>query len=364
MTIRHGTLHDGVGRAQVAAYLAEAASNEVVSRFTTAPTVRVVAGTTARERRIVSDAIETVNLFLPLDMRIGVPVTGRSAGTANTINVEFLPCAEYSRCGRAAATTFSAISRDAQGEQTSRRADIQFSRDSHSYGDDERAHILMVHELLHALGVDNHVSTRFASIMQASNHYAFATISTLAAIDREALRALYGRLDPGDDPTDFGPWSSTTVHLVGDGPHADFGVALRNGYAEPWVSGAEPRTTLSGNSTLTGTVTWAGALLGFSAERPVAGDASIAVRLGTLTGAADFTALESWAAGSAPGAAGTGAVWLDGDLGYSIAVAGNTFRETGGDAGRLTGIFTGAAHEGAAGTLERSDLTAAFGASR
>ena len=39
-------------------------------------------------------------------------------------------------------------------------------------------------------------------------------------------------------------------------------------------------------------------------------------------------------------------------------------RETGGDAGRLTGLFTRAAHEGAAGTLERSDLTAVLGASR
>ena len=55
-----------------------------------------------------------------------------------------------------------------------------------------------------------------------------------------------------------------------------------------------------------------------------------------------------------PGAAGTGTQWLDGDLGYAIAVRGNTFAETGGDDGRLTGIFTGQSHEGAAGTLERS----------
>ena len=56
--------------------------------------------------------------------------------------------------------------------------------------------------------------------------------------------------------------------------------------------------------------------------------------------------------------------WGDGDLAYRISVRGNTFRETGGDAGRVTGIFTGRSHEGAAGTLERSDLTAAFGATR
>ena len=100
------------------------------------------------------------------------------------------------------------------------------------------------------------------------------------------------------------------------------------------------------------------------------------VNLTALTGTADFTALETWGPNVAPGAAGTGTMWLDGDLGYTIAVRGGTtppgqaghlsyvFRETGGDAGRLTGIFTGQNHEGAAGTLERTDLTAAFGATR
>ena len=106
-----------------------------------------------------------------------------------------------------------------------------------------------------------------------------------------------------------------------------------------------------------------GTLLGFTpAAAPVAGDAEIGVDLGTLTGSADFENLETWP--TAPGEPGTGTQWLDGDLGYTIAVTGNTFRETGGDDGRLTGIFVGRSHEGAAGTLERSDLTAAFGASR
>ncbi len=106
-------------------------------------------------------------------------------------------------------------------------------------------------------------------------------------------------------------------------------------------------------------------MLGFTpGANPVAGDAAIGVHLATLTGRADFTSLEQWAAGQAPGDVGTGAVWGDGGLGYSIAVTGNTFRQTGGDAGTLTGIFTGRNHEGAAGTLERRDLTAAFGGSR
>ena len=83
-----------------------------------------------------------------------------------------------------------------------------------------------------------------------------------------------------------------------------------------------------------------------------------------LTGEADFTELETWTAGAMPSEAGAGTTWGDGDLLYSIIVTGNTFRQIGGDEGRLTGIFVGAEHQGAAGTLARSDLTAAFGAER
>lgn len=132
-----------------------------------------------------------------------------------------------------------------------------------------------------------------------------------------------------------------------------------------WAYGIRPTTTLANNRRLSGSATWTGALLGLtSSAEAVAGDAAIGVNLATMTGTADFTALEKWTARSAPGAAGTRTQWLHGDLGYTIAVPGNAFTRTGGDAGTLTGIFTGRSHEGAAGTLDRADLTAAFGASR
>ena len=179
------------------------------------------------------------------------------------------------------------------------------------------------------------------------------------------MQTLYGRLRHGDEAATFGSWNSSTLHVHGNGPHVGFGVALTNGYVEPWAYGYAPSTDLANNRNLSDSATWEGALLGLTpSAEAVAGDAEIGVNLGTLAGRADFTSLETWAAEAAPGEAGTGTTWLDGDLGYLIAVAGNTFRETGGDAGRLTGIFTGASHEGVAGTLERSDLTAAFGASR
>lgn len=85
------------------------------------------------------------------------------------------------------------------------------------------------------------------------------------------------------------------------------------------------------------------------------GNASVTVNMISLTGRVDFTGLEFWR---------TDTVWGDGDLTYSIALRGNTFKQTGGDAGILTGIFVGQSHEGAAGTHERNDLTAAFGGLR
>ena len=57
-------------------------------------------------------------------------------------------------------------------------------------------------------------------------------------------------------------------------------------------------------------------------------------------------------------------MWGDGDLGYTIAVNGNTFVQTGGDTGTVTGAFLGRAHEGMGGVLERNDLSAGFGGKR
>ena len=112
-------------------------------------------------------------------------------------------------------------------------------------------------------------------------------------------------------------------------------------------------------------VSWSGRLLGLTPQAEVvAGAADLTVELATLAGRMDFTRLESWAAHAAPGAIGTGTIWGDGDLSYGIDVRGNSFVQTGGDAGILTGVFFGASHEGMGGVLERDDLSAGFGGNR
>lgn len=196
----------------------------------------------------------------------------------------------------------------------------------------------------------------------------------LPNIDSEALLAAYTKLEPGALPEDLsaeslGPWEDTSFHLRGDlefaGGEAAFGVALRNGLARPWASGPAPLAALENNSALFGTVSWNGALLGLTpSAETVAGQARLAVELSTLDGRLDFTGLERWGVKVAPGKAGSGTNWGDGDLEYAVEIQGNSFYRTGGDDGEFAGAFFGAAHEAMGGVLERSDLTAGFGGTR
>ncbi len=378
--IRHGRLSDGVGEQVVSAYLAEAV-NGVVQRYGSPPLLRIIGPASAFDMDRTIRAVQLVNAALPEGARVQVvsPAPGFSLRDnvseggyfqgpgetrENAIDVEFVPENKYRRGEHSAAVTW--------GWPVGQYAYIQFNMGANSYSRDHEAVTLLAHEIMHALGVSSHVSAIFASIMEGTGaiHHAEQDgvrkpLSLLYPVDREALQALYGRLDRGDDPTDFGPWEATTLRIDGNGPHANFGVALRNGYAEPWAYGLRPTTTLANNRSLSGSATWTGALLGLTpSAESVAGDAEVGVNLATMRGTAQFTALESWTARSAPSGVGSGTQWLDGDLAYTISVRGNSFKQTGGDTGILTGIFVGRSHEGAAGTLERSDLTAAFGASR
>ena len=80
------------------------------------------------------------------------------------------------------------------------------------------------------------------------------------------LVAFDSLMDGGDDPgpSPVGPWSSSSMHIAGNGPAANFGVALRNGYAEAWAHEIRPTTTLARNRGLSGQATWEGTLVGLT----------------------------------------------------------------------------------------------------
>ena len=231
----------------------------------------------------------------------------------------------------------------------------------------------MVHELLHVLGFLGHNDqTRFSdSIMRGLT---LLYIDHLPVIDGEALIAAYSRFEPGTSSDELsvenlGSWDDTSFHLRGDAAfssgNAAFGVASRNGLAQPWAFGPTPWTDLADNPILSETVMWSGRLLGFTpAVEAVGGAADLAVELETLDGQLDFTELEHWATNADLGPVGSGSIWGDGDLQYLLNVHGNTFVQSGGDEGTVTGAFFGPVHEAMGGVLERTDLTAAFGGTR
>ena len=230
----------------------------------------------------------------------------------------------------------------------------------------------LAHELLHALGrghADPAANPESIMLLRASEtdpgFY-------LYPLDRAALQAVYGRLEPGDGIyaiyTELEDWDARSIHVrATQGSEGDgvFGVRLQNGLPQPWAMGTAPFFNVAENTRLGGTASWDGRLVGLTpGAEAVAGDAGMTVDLSTLNGMLSFTNLERWAPDAPPGAIGTGTVWGDGDLSYLIHIEGNLFTQIGGDDGLVAGAFFGRAHEAMGGTLRRNDLGAAFGGTR
>ncbi|MCY4489669.1 MAG: hypothetical protein OXF11_21520 [Deltaproteobacteria bacterium] len=251
----------------------------------------------------------------------------------------------------------------------------------------------IVHQLLQTLGRNPVDGTLFPNTVM-KNPPDRVPWHVLHRLDREALLAVYGWLEPGTRTEtifeELGAWSEESVHLVGklvipsgDPPcvdysdcasllppiRIDFGVAARNGLVQPWVTGLHSPDLRKDPWSSDRVLTWSGYLLGFTpANRSVAGAARLTVDTESLDGELELSDLESWTA--KPGAFytgvrfGTGNPWGDGNLEYTITVRGNTFVQTGGDEGVVTGVFMGPYHNGMGGVLKREDLTAAFAGER
>lgn len=100
---------------------------------------------------------------------------------------------------------------------------------------------------------------------------------------------------------------------------------------------------------------WTGTLAGLTpAGETVLGSVRLQVDLDTLAGDLRFDQLTL----------DDGAAWNDGDLDYGVRMIENRFVRTSGDAGTIDGRFYGSQHQVMGGTLERQDLTAAFGGKR
>ena len=399
--VSYGTVEDGVGAEELRAYLEADASSLTNEQYPDGytrrfgarpPVVRVAEGATAELIGETVRAVQLINASLPHDWRLRVsddpgpddlfrPADGE-------ILVEFAALEEWShpdeqpdgRVGLARWWSEGIRADEAPHPWifTTVSGHVWIDHTRHTGRDLLET---LVHELLHSLGRRHPDASRFPDTIMSTLHPESGERigssgplgHVLHPLDREALHAVYGRIKPSAAPhriaDDLGSWAATSHHIRGvvhvPGGDIAFGVAWNNGLSRPWTSGLKPATTPASNPELSGSASWSGRLLGFtSAMDSVGGEARLDVDLESLTGRLNLTGLETWAAHMPPGEVGTGTAWGGGDLAYSIAIRGNTFSQSGGDEGVVTGVFFGPTHEGMGGTLQRDDLTASFAGTR
>ena len=394
--IAYGIDNPGVGRSTLLSELQDDIREGVghIDRWRDPPTVRVAHGTPDYLIDDVNYAIQMINTALPPDWQIGFDSRPAPAGS-NTeapgeIFISFAPRGLWPAAwqeGTSVAALGASWRRDFDPDGSIRTAPIWIDPNHPAHLHVETGGIQMedtlVHEILHSLGREHPVPLygRTDTIMS----YSYDSLPfVLSQLDQEMLLATYGRLQPGttlfDVASDLGPWDDTATHILGGltvPNHPDsllsedvtlFGVRLMNGRAMPWAVGPEPVTWIWDNPSLSGSANWTGMLVGFTpSARSVMGDADMSLDLADLDGTVDFTSLEYWT--GQPSDPGTGTVWGDGDLHYTIQVStgygdafGNYRPGPNDDFGILDGGFFGPGHEAVAGVLERDDLTAAFGA--
>ena len=224
---------------------------------------------------------------------------------------------------------------------------------------------VVVHELLHALGIRGHVdSIEFPDSVMGTSGDFFPNLGfTIHRIDREVLQIMY-MSQRTRTYNDWGEWSDTSLHIVGrsEDEAVHFGVALFNGLPQPWARGKLPDSALADNTNLTGSVSWNGQLLGFSGPSPIAGDVELEVALSSLDDPQDlrfrdiyfFNRFES---------EGDDRWFPTRNLDYEVDIVDNQFTHSSDD-GLIRGVFLGPEHEGMAGTIKRTDLVGAFGGTR
>ena len=397
--VAHGSVQNGVGATELIAYLEADSSLPPTGEEDTTPadtileipllrfsidppTVRVADGTPPELVDETVRAVQAINAALPQDWQLGFSPDPAAAGDLEPADGEILitfapqenwltdavpPDGEDIGLAEPVFPTGDPAV-PVRFEYIGGRVWVDHTRTAGR----ERLGVI-AHELIHLLGRNHVDASRFPGTIMVDGGSEELTEHILHPLDREALLAVYGRLEPGSMPGDLaselGNWADTSLHVRGtvdmeEGEIA-FGAALRNGLVQPWTTGPSSDTALADNTALSEDVTWSGRLLGLTPNaEAVAGAAALSVNLATMAGMAEFTALEHWAADAPPGDLGTGAMWYDGKLSYDIQVRGNTFVQTGGDAGTVTGAFFGPAHEGMGGVLERDDLSAGFGGNR
>ncbi len=379
--ISSGHVRDGAGREAVIAFVGQFIENfsqlhedePSLHTWESPPVVRVAEGATPRQTDYAVQAVQIINAYLPRENRLRFSSVPSPPGVG-TFEVDegeiFIDYAPHRRWNPPSRLVYRGVTRtvplstaEYEGGLVTfvkmHSARIWINEDRLGQFTDEANILLLAHELLHALGLQpGHpdYDTYHDSIMRSRVPRSYSD-RILGPVDHDAIQALYAAYEPGEtDVHRLGAWSDISFHVRGDIGDIAFGAASRNGLVQTWARGPKPENDLADNQSLSGSVSWSGRLLGMTpGSEPLSGDTRLNINIGTLRGQIDFTDLEY---------IDSGTMWNDGDLRYSVIVRKNTFIQTGGDAGEVTGAFFGPAHEGMGGVVERSDMSAGFGGTR
>lgn len=207
----------------------------------------------------------------------------------------------------------------------------------------------MVHEILHAMGLMGHPHHTHTSVL-SYQHESSRVFDNVPLIDVAVLYDMYG----------WGNWTGRIQTVFDKVDGVQFGVhrvwhtlGYRATYI-PWVEGGF--MPVPPDSTLSGTASWSGALVGVAdGTTAVTGVADLAFEFDDSSGSAEFHSIYDW----------NGNRWNQTVPDYDLYVNGTYFDSDDEDGiPDVVGAFYGVDAEVAAGTLQRPEITAAFGATR
>jgi len=251
-------------------YHASDRSREVKHRmpiWTRPPVVSVEASAEPEFHRLIAKAVDLINDWLPLESRMvmGAPSTVSPRAPRPWIDlyegdtywvddvpdgvIYVLSMSDHPRyAGQARYTphcTFEGPFRCGAGGSALESVQVLINADSDSTG--QGTFGLIIHEFVHALGMQQHVTTQDCSAtitrVDCGAQPDEASLERLHRLDGEALMALYSLYSngplPGEiNPTSLGPWAATIPALHGevttDGDTARFGVEYRTQWTRAW----------------------------------------------------------------------------------------------------------------------------------
>ncbi len=377
----------------------------IIGGYARQKTVRIGSGVRENERRLIIRAIENLNTALPYQNRLSlgqdiarilsadeisdgeihIHITNDKEDWLEGYDDQFEDLERVLGIGGIATNPGLEIQDFVAGYALIDRNAVRRSTSiNNSYP--TQLEFVITHELLHAYGIGAHADpSRYPSsiLVPEIPRFLRSLPPLFTSIDGEALLAIH-IISPGTTIRsltigDLGPWEKNGYQLIGSinepessRPVVEFGATFRNGLSKPWAIGPRPSRWIRNNTSLSGSATWNGSLLGFTRRgQTTSGDARITLNLRSFSGQANFDQIETWGVAAHPGTQGNGQLWKNGDLSYRIAVPNNgaserfvSISDQNNDLGIVSGVFTGPLHEGATGILEHPDLSAAFGAVR